>query len=66
MPSERGLSGTYTREQVLDQILVSPRLFKNFESSDSVHVNAEFDDQDSDHDRQVTRFRFGQGIEDEQ
>jgi predicted extracellular nuclease len=52
--------------QVLDQILVSPRLFKNFESYDSVHVNAEFADQDSDHDPQVTRLRFGQGVEDEQ
>jgi hypothetical protein len=45
---------------------VSPRLFKNFESYDSVHVNAEFADQDSDHDPQVTRLRFGQGVEDEQ
>ena len=52
--------------QVLDQILVSPRLFKNFDSYDSVHVNAEFADQDSDHDPQVTRLRFGQGVEDEQ
>jgi hypothetical protein len=52
--------------QVLDQILVSPRLFKNFEAYDSVHVNAEFADQDSDHDPQVTRLRFGQGVEDEQ
>jgi predicted extracellular nuclease len=52
--------------QVLDQILVSLRLFKNFESYDSVHVNAEFADQDSDHDPQVTRLRFGQGVEDEQ
>ena len=52
--------------QVLDQILVSPRLFKNFEAYDSVHVNAEFANQDSDHDPQVARLRFGQGIEDEQ
>jgi predicted extracellular nuclease len=52
--------------QVLDQILVSPRLFKNFEAYDSVHVNAEFADQDSDHDPQVARLRFGQGVEDEQ
>jgi predicted extracellular nuclease len=52
--------------QVLDQILVSPRLFKAFESYDSVHVNAEFANQDSDHDPQVTRLRFGQGVEDEQ
>ncbi|MFD5428634.1 endonuclease/exonuclease/phosphatase family protein [Streptomyces sp. NPDC127084] len=41
--------------QVLDQILVSPSIC-DFDY-DSVHINAEFADQDSDHDPQVLRFR---------
>ncbi|MEV8532944.1 endonuclease/exonuclease/phosphatase family protein [Streptomyces sp. NPDC051211] len=41
--------------QVLDQILTSPAI-KNF-TYDSVHLNAEFSDQNSDHDPQVLRFR---------
>ncbi|WP_371679109.1 endonuclease/exonuclease/phosphatase family protein [Streptomyces sp. NBC_01276] len=41
--------------QVLDQILVSPGV-KNY-AYDSVHVNAEFSAQNSDHDPQVLRFR---------
>ncbi len=41
--------------QVLDQILTSPGI-KQF-SYDSVHINAEFADQNSDHDPQVVRFR---------
>ncbi|MFJ4876004.1 endonuclease/exonuclease/phosphatase family protein [Streptomyces sp. NPDC088745] len=41
--------------QVLDQILTSPAV-KHF-SYDSVHINAEFADQNSDHDPQVLRFR---------
>ncbi|MFE6462354.1 endonuclease/exonuclease/phosphatase family protein [Streptomyces cinereoruber] len=41
--------------QVLDQILTSPGIH-HFEY-DSVHINAEFADQDSDHDPQVLRFR---------
>ncbi|MFD3996624.1 endonuclease/exonuclease/phosphatase family protein [Streptomyces sp. NPDC058583] len=41
--------------QVLDQILTSPGV-RHFEY-DSVHINAEFADQDSDHDPQVLRFR---------
>ncbi|MFE7550804.1 endonuclease/exonuclease/phosphatase family protein [Streptomyces gardneri] len=41
--------------QVLDQILTSPGV-RHFEY-DSVHINAEFADQDSDHDPQVVRFR---------
>ncbi|MFC8584447.1 endonuclease/exonuclease/phosphatase family protein [Streptomyces sp. NPDC057217] len=41
--------------QVLDQILTSPGI-RRFEY-DSVHINAEFADQDSDHDPQVLRFR---------
>ncbi|MYV67313.1 endonuclease/exonuclease/phosphatase [Streptomyces sp. SID2131] len=41
--------------QVLDQILTSPGV-RHF-AYDSVHINAEFADQDSDHDPQVLRFR---------
>ncbi|MEU8518388.1 endonuclease/exonuclease/phosphatase family protein [Streptomyces sp. NBC_01216] len=41
--------------QVLDQILTSPGV-RHFEY-DSVHINAEFADQNSDHDPQVLRFR---------
>ncbi|QIP87084.1 endonuclease/exonuclease/phosphatase [Streptomyces sp. Tu 2975] len=41
--------------QVLDQILTSPSI-RGF-SYDSVHINAEFSDQNSDHDPQVLRFR---------
>jgi predicted extracellular nuclease len=44
--------------QVLDQILVSPSVrWAGHLSYDSVHVNAEFHDQISDHDPQVLRFR---------
>ncbi|MGV9282354.1 endonuclease/exonuclease/phosphatase family protein [Streptomyces sp. NPDC003730] len=44
--------------QVLDQILVSPSVRRDGRLSyDSVHVNAEFHDQISDHDPQVLRFR---------
>ncbi|MFJ2742069.1 endonuclease/exonuclease/phosphatase family protein [Streptomyces sp. NPDC087440] len=41
--------------QVLDQILTSPAI-DDF-AYDSVHINAEFADQNSDHDPQVLRFR---------
>ncbi|WP_405654403.1 endonuclease/exonuclease/phosphatase family protein [Streptomyces sp. RK9] len=41
--------------QVLDQILVSPGVGRF--RYDSVHVNAEFAEQNSDHDPQVVRFR---------
>ncbi|MEU3603308.1 endonuclease/exonuclease/phosphatase family protein [Streptomyces sp. NPDC006798] len=41
--------------QVLDQILTSPGI-GDF-GYDSVHINAEFADQDSDHDPQLLRFR---------
>ena len=47
--------------QVLDQILVSPKLLQRLEGYDSVHVNSEFHDQDSDHDPQVARFRLWGG-----
>ncbi|MFI9824203.1 endonuclease/exonuclease/phosphatase family protein [Streptomyces sp. NPDC052013] len=40
--------------QVLDQILISPSI-RRF-SYDSVHINAEFHDQISDHDPQILRF----------
>ncbi|MEU9592509.1 endonuclease/exonuclease/phosphatase family protein [Streptomyces sp. NPDC048193] len=44
--------------QVLDQILVSPSIRRGGHLSyDSVHINAEFPDQISDHDPQVLRFR---------
>ena len=42
--------------QTLDQILVSKAL-KSDAEYDSVHVNAEFFDQASDHDPQVARLR---------
>jgi predicted extracellular nuclease len=41
--------------QVLDQILVSNRLFSFRVDYDPVHVSAEFADQASDHDPQVAR-----------
>ncbi|MFD9905960.1 endonuclease/exonuclease/phosphatase family protein [Streptomyces sp. NPDC059063] len=41
--------------QVLDQILVSPGVGRF--AYDSVHVNAEFAEQNSDHDPQVVRFK---------
>ncbi|MEU4654343.1 endonuclease/exonuclease/phosphatase family protein [Streptomyces sp. NPDC023723] len=44
--------------QVLDQILISPSIRRGGHFTyDSVHVNAEFADQISDHDPQVLRFR---------
>jgi predicted extracellular nuclease len=46
--------------QVLDQILVTNRMFREFRVSyDSVHVNSEYADQTSDHDPQVAFFRDG-------
>ncbi len=46
--------------EVLDQILVSKPLLQGKPAYDSVHVNAEFTDQASDHDPQVARLRvFG-------
>jgi predicted extracellular nuclease len=41
--------------QVLDQILVSNELLTPRPEYDSVHVNAEFADQASDHDPQIAR-----------
>ncbi|MEG8280175.1 endonuclease/exonuclease/phosphatase family protein [Streptomyces sp. AHA2] len=44
--------------QVLDQILVSPSIRRGCDFEyDSVHINAEFNDQISDHDPQILRFR---------
>ena len=43
--------------QALDHILVSPALLLPIPEYDSVHVNAEFADQQSDHDPQVARLR---------
>lgn len=44
--------------QVLDQILISPSIRRDCDFEyDSVHVNAEFHDQISDHDPQILRFR---------
>ncbi|MFE9660613.1 endonuclease/exonuclease/phosphatase family protein [Streptomyces sp. NPDC005955] len=43
--------------QVLDQILVSPSVRWGRFAYDSVHLNAEFADQNSDHDPQVLRLR---------
>ena len=43
--------------QTLDQILVSDNLMRPRPEYDSVHVNAEFHDQASDHDPQVARLR---------
>ncbi|TXS45500.1 endonuclease/exonuclease/phosphatase [Streptomyces sp. uw30] len=44
--------------QTLDQILVSPSIRRSCDFEyDSVHINSEFNDQISDHDPQVLRFR---------
>ncbi|SNX57568.1 hypothetical protein SAMN06272735_2040 [Streptomyces sp. TLI_55] len=44
--------------QVLDQILVSPSIRRGCDFEyDSVHINSEFNDQISDHDPQVLRFK---------
>ncbi|MBB4980202.1 endonuclease/exonuclease/phosphatase family protein [Streptomyces nymphaeiformis] len=56
LPESERYSYVYQgNSQVLDQILTSPGVH-HFEY-DSVHINAEFADQDSDHDPQVLRFR---------
>ncbi|MFJ7152958.1 endonuclease/exonuclease/phosphatase family protein [Streptomyces sp. NPDC100445] len=56
--SERYTYDYQGNEQVLDQILISPKIRHggDFEY-DSVHINSEFHDQISDHDPQVLRFR---------
>ncbi|MBA4859911.1 endonuclease/exonuclease/phosphatase [Streptomyces sp. PSKA54] len=55
--SERYTYDYQGNSQVLDQILVSPSIRWTDFSYDSVHINAEFADQNSDHDPQVLRFR---------
>ena len=46
--------------QILDHILVSPTLLlEGRPDLDSVHINAEFEDQASDHDPPITRFDVG-------
>ncbi|MFF3870228.1 endonuclease/exonuclease/phosphatase family protein [Streptomyces sp. NPDC001978] len=56
--SERYTYDYQGNSQVLDQILISPAIRRDcgFEY-DSVHINSEFNDQVSDHDPQVLRFR---------
>ncbi|MEV0227545.1 endonuclease/exonuclease/phosphatase family protein [Streptomyces sp. NPDC050704] len=56
--SERYSYDFQGNSQVLDQILISPSIRKDCEYTyDSVHINSEFNDQISDHDPQVLRFR---------
>ncbi|WP_225096462.1 endonuclease/exonuclease/phosphatase family protein [Streptomyces sp. CoH27] len=56
--SERYTYDYQGNEQVLDQILISPAIRRGCDVEyDSVHINSEFNDQISDHDPQVLRFR---------
>ncbi|MFF8732571.1 endonuclease/exonuclease/phosphatase family protein [Streptomyces sp. NPDC015171] len=56
--SERYTYDYQGNQQVLDQILISPAIRRDGDFEyDSVHVNSEFNDQISDHDPQVLRFR---------
>ncbi|MGP4052673.1 endonuclease/exonuclease/phosphatase family protein [Streptomyces sp. 2A115] len=56
--SERYSYDFQGNSQVLDQILISPSIRKDCDYTyDSVHINSEFNDQISDHDPQVLRFR---------
>ncbi|MDH6625396.1 putative extracellular nuclease [Streptomyces sp. LBL] len=56
--SERYTYDYQGNSQVLDQILVSPSIRRGCDFEyDSVHINAEFHDQISDHDPQVLRFQ---------
>ncbi|MFP3990501.1 endonuclease/exonuclease/phosphatase family protein [Streptomyces sp. E11-3] len=56
LPREERYSYVYQgNSQVLDQILTSPSI-RRFQY-DSVHINAEFAQQNSDHDPQVLRFK---------
>ncbi|CAL9609615.1 hypothetical protein SUDANB145_05590 [Streptomyces sp. enrichment culture] len=59
LPRDERYSYVYQgNSQVLDQILISPSIRRGGHFRyDSVHVNAEFHDQISDHDPQVLRFR---------
>ncbi|MFF4258055.1 endonuclease/exonuclease/phosphatase family protein [Streptomyces sp. NPDC001663] len=56
--SERYTYDYQGNQQVLDQILISPSIRRGCDFDyDSVHINSEFNDQISDHDPQVLRFR---------
>jgi predicted extracellular nuclease len=56
LPAEEQYSYVFDgNSQVLDQILVSKELLTPGPEYDSVHVNAEFSDQASDHDPQIAR-----------
>ncbi|MEV7810563.1 endonuclease/exonuclease/phosphatase family protein [Streptomyces flaveolus] len=56
--SERYTYDYQGNQQVLDQILISPAIRRGCDFEyDSVHSNSEFNDQISDHDPQVLRFR---------
>ncbi|MDH6216151.1 endonuclease/exonuclease/phosphatase family protein [Streptomyces pseudovenezuelae] len=56
--SERYTYDYQGNAQVLDQILISPSIRRDCDFEyDSVHINSEFNDQISDHDPQVLRFR---------
>jgi predicted extracellular nuclease len=58
LPESERYSYVYQgNSQALDQILVSPSIRRGAFDYDSVHINAEFHDQISDHDPQVLRFR---------
>ncbi|MFD6321998.1 endonuclease/exonuclease/phosphatase family protein [Streptomyces sp. NPDC058442] len=59
LPKSERYSYVYQgNSQVLDQILISPSIRRGGTFSyDSVHINAEFHDQISDHDPQILRFR---------
>ncbi|AIR97720.1 large protein [Streptomyces glaucescens] len=59
LPRDERYSYVYQgNSQVLDQILISPAIRRGCDFEyDSVHLNAEFHDQISDHDPQVLRFR---------
>jgi predicted extracellular nuclease len=56
-PNERYSYVFEGNSQALDHILVSPALLLPLPEYDSVHVNSEFADQQSDHDPQVARLR---------
>ncbi|MCX4476356.1 endonuclease/exonuclease/phosphatase [Streptomyces cellulosae] len=59
LPASERYSYVYQgNSQALDQILISPSIRRQCSFSyDSVHINAEFHDQISDHDPQVLRFK---------
>jgi predicted extracellular nuclease len=56
-PNERYSYVFEGNSQALDHILVSPALLLPIPAYDSVHVNAEFENQQSDHDPQVARLK---------